>query len=364
MERKRKVLVSAGFTAALAAIAVTVACSDTAVEPKGALPSDASAAVSGRRAERRVLNRAELRQRNPHDWVGGAHNVLLDAAIKELQKPGVNIGNLCSSMQRVFSDRRSWGRYANRLPAGSEAAIREGMKASALCDDERRREITGTRRGRGRLATATEDNSVSPQAEVAFNDIITALEQSTSMEEYDAHLSNIVRDAANMTGNDSLLVFGAIAVAQATTEYWANPNVWQPLMQAVENDLAQCQAGNSEGMTFEADGVTYQCSGSEWRLVSAPSVPRSPVVQLASYNRGTSALLASQSIYEMYGIPDPCGWRWLWIGGWDIKAFGATVPFLAALKLRGLVIAGGIAAGGSLLAATVETIRRAMCLAR
>lgn len=360
MERKRKVLMSSGLAAALAAMAVTVACSDTAVEPKGALPTDASAAVSGRRAERRVLSRAELRARNQLDWVGGAHNVLLDAAIKELQKPGVNIGNLCSSMQRVFSDRRSWGRYADRVPPGYEAAIRSGVRESALCNDDRRREITGTRRGRGRLASAVQDNTVSPQAEVAFNDIITALEQSTTMAEYDAQLSNVAQGAANFTGNDSLLVFGAIAVAQATTEYWSDPANWQPLVQAVENDLAQCAAGNSEGMTFEADGATYQCSGSEWRQVSAPARQRSPVVQLASY-AATPSVLASQDWYGMYGLPDPCAMRWLWIGGWDIKAFGASTPFLATLKLRGLVIAGGIAAGGSLLAATVEAVRMQLC---
>ena len=345
MKHRTRVVTLSGLVALAAAGVFAAACDDAAVGPNVLVPDTPVTA----RAEKGTgtFSLAEVRQRNPQDWAGAVHNALLDIAIDELKKPDVGVADLCTRVQarigEVVSDSRFRGRFA---PQGV-AALQQGLRAGALCDESQRRRVVPPR-AHGKLASFTQSTVPSAQAEALYSDVADATESASDFGSLANQLNAIAVQAQALGGIDAEYVDVGIAIASGSADYWGGGGL-ASMYGAISAELDQCYTGSYEGMTYEADGITYQCQGSEWRQASGPRVPRAGArIHLASWTPVAS-------------MQHPCDPEWNVVAGWDVRGGQGALALFPVLKQWTLHAVVGAAVGGSTMRGIYELYRVYNC---
>ena len=75
----------------------------------------------------------ELHRRNPADWVGRGHNLMLRLAADELKKSGVRFGDLCQRLQQRLSDPNVFKGADAGFPEGWRAGAPQSLRQTDIC---------------------------------------------------------------------------------------------------------------------------------------------------------------------------------------------------------------------------------------
>jgi hypothetical protein len=342
MKYRTRVVTLSGL-AALAAIGVfAAACDDAAVAPS---PIVTDAPVTARaEGKPRALTIAELRQRNPLDWAADVHNALIDIAIDELKKPEVGVDDLCARVQARIGEVAADGRFAGRFDPGAIAALRQGLQAGAFCNEDQRRKVV-PRRAHSKLASFSQSTVPSAQAEALYSAVADATESASGFGDLANQLGAISAEAQALGGIDAAYVEVGIAIAYGSADYWSGSGMWS-MWDAVRAELDQCYTGSYEGMSYESEGTTYQCQGSEWRLASGRRLPPLRThFQLASFSTAQG----------------PCDPHWAPVAGWDVRGGQGALALFPVLKAYTIHAIVGAAAGGSAIRALYELYKYYTC---
>ena len=266
----------ASTTALLALIAVLFACSrdsESTAPPQAATPPAARATIPTQGPRAGVTHRslAELRRRNPMDWVGVAHNRAVDLFARELRGRKIRPGHLCEDLLRITASRKNdilppghrevsdadWKRGARmgaaRVGCGKRAARSGDFSNAALAaPDVARPFLLAANAPRApfeheetiELLNATADAAANVDDEVALGDTL-----------------NAILDRANQLGDTAATqaVQAAISLASNSYSYWVSNGA--SMAGDIEDVYGPCLSANPDpdvGFQECVDG------GDEW----------------------------------------------------------------------------------------------------
>lgn len=181
--------------------------------------AEMTAPVDGEAAASRGQER--LKARNPREWVGVAHNRMLDDFRAELRKPGLLTRNICEYVM-------SFSMNDDRLPAGRRhvdnrnwVGVRAAGDSSTLCSGGSRRPRASTTSMRwGLTPTAPMIAPQSTEALALHTDIENALFAASDARDLAVRLSAIYERSLRLPETDQAGVASTISVAQNSFEYW------------------------------------------------------------------------------------------------------------------------------------------------
>ena len=301
-------------------------------------PDDAANAAS--------RNRDRLRMHNTYEWVGVAHNRLLDDFRAEMRKPGLLTRNVCEYVM-------SFSMSDDRVPAGHKyrdnrnwAGVRAVADSSSLCSSGGRKQRLSNISYRWELSpTAPTVAPQSTEASSLVTEIETAVVNAADARDLATRLQAIHDRSLGLPEVDQALVASTISVAQNSFEYWSQQ--YGLFEQEIIAEYAPCiDEQLSVGAT---DGIIESCltgKGSAGAIVDRGSsqAPRQRLV------RAKPSAMCGISIRE--------GFRK--IGSAD--AGGAAKAFMAAMFSSGFNLGvGGLAAlAGGGAASTWAAIENAI----
>jgi hypothetical protein len=305
-------------------VTLVLACSAEMFSPKRSGSDQATARQVapelGSSGGQRTYSKEEIHARNRMDWVGRAHNHVVELALVELRKPEVSLSNLCEHLRVVLAKPGTFAPFASRMPAATAEEMRTAVQESAFCSPDFRRIgkdlLSGPRRTTktaslmGSMATEPSDTAIA-----LYEATVAETEQATDANDLASRLSPIIDAGEELTGLDEDFVLMAVAVAQYTYDFWSGGASQDLIDDIMETEIEPCYAGQAENQTFEADGNTWVCQGLEWRE-AAYRGPRtaSPIFQLASLTTRPTKLVSCSG--------DGYNYRWGWVGGADVAALG------------------------------------------
>lgn len=333
-----KVVSLACLVTAVAAV-ITVACRDAGTSPE----RRSSRAVAARTSD--GVSPAELHARNPMDWVGRAHSAVLDVVRREMEKPNSRSDNLCAAVSAWIDHPQGLIAVAPQVKAKYRPFLHRTLAESRLCN-VRKIAKTGATPLRPASYWAAQNEVPGSAAEAAVVQVQDAVEAASDPTDLASRLSPIFDASLSMSELDATYVQTTISVGQSSYEYWYDGSALNGMYSSEKSELDRCYAGTYEGMTFEADGVTYLCHNSRW-------------IGQVRYRRGPRgeaplqlvALTTNMKCSWIYGASWGSAGRA--VERWD--ANGATAGFLAGLLATaniGTAAAGAIVAGGVFSAAT------------
>lgn len=201
--------------------ALSVACSDAATSSSGGTAGtrdDLSTVPPGVTAAS-VRARDNLHRRSKEDWVGIAHNKMLDDFRRDMRKPGLLTRNVCEYVSE-------FGMRDERLPNGRRfvgganwRAVRAAAEASPLCSG------MGSVRGspiafRRPAATLTASASQSSEVLSLISEIETAVSNASDSYDLAIRLNPILDRAAKLPALDQATIAATVSVALNSYEYW------------------------------------------------------------------------------------------------------------------------------------------------
>ncbi len=232
------------------------ACSDSmstdariAGSPDGAAihaPDIAASAVRARNA---------LHRRNSEDWVGIAHNKMLDDFRREMRKPGKLASNICTFVM-------DFAMRDERLPPGRQfsagvhwRAASSAADSSTLCQNH----------GRGKLSTIAfrapfEPFGARPQESgetgMLLADIETAVGSAQDSYDLATRLNGVMDRVGSLPVLDQAIVSSTVSVAQNSFEYWERQ---YPLFeQEVVDEYGPC-VGEQSAIGADGERALEEC---------------------------------------------------------------------------------------------------------
>lgn len=240
----------------------------------------------------------ELHQRNPADWVGRAHNLLLALTAEELKKPGVRLKDLCRRLHARISEPNAFKGADREFPVDWRSRLPQTLQNSAFC---KRRSVFREASSTTALSIMTD---FSPAAYALMSDVETAVDNSDTPTELASALSPILDDSYALDAQDEEGVQAVISVAQSSFEYWYEDNYAAIVgaYQEADEELSECMNGNMENQQVEAGGSTYQCEDEEWRLVRWENRLNRPQLRLVAYVPPGAALMSCPSSADNHRV--------------------------------------------------------------
>ena len=252
-------------------LAIITACREVASVSDA--ESDLSTSTVNSKAVR--YTPAELHAKNPMDWVGVAHNLMLAEVITEWKKPNTRFRDLCARLQASLDNPQKFQAVASQLSSERRQEAKAHLAESDLC---------ARPRSRGSIARPLVVRSISmvqqppPDTLLAiFDNIEAALDEATDPTDLAARLSPALEASLTMSSQDSLEVQTGVAVAQNSYEHWyANSGAaYDDVYSEAEAEIELCYDGEYENEEIEVNGQTYRCQNSDWYMIrfrrSAPA---------------------------------------------------------------------------------------------
>jgi hypothetical protein len=250
--RPNKTIRAATFVAAVSLVA---SCREASTTPPR---HTAVAAQLGGAAAPAV----RVHQRNKLDWVGVAHNKMIDDWRKEMRKPGVLTHNLCSHVvDFVTRDERLPVDKRPPLPVRREA-IAAAVKSSTLCQS------LGEK---GAISTlASRRAARRPQGSAAIVELQAGIENAVliaaNRDDLAARLNAILDASATLDETEQTVVAATASVAQNSFEYWEAE--FDPLVDEVGAEYGPCAADRRRS-GYSMDGARQSCLTGEYFLSSS-----------------------------------------------------------------------------------------------
>lgn len=201
--------------------ALLVACDDDSTVRENSTHAGAPASTapaSGAYAS--LQSRERLHRRNPHDWVGPAHNKMIDDFRREVRKPGLVTSNICEYVI-------TFSMSNERLPGGRTfeeganwRALRAVSDSSPLCGRAR-----GTRASTISLRSPLEALSafVAPQSSTVYSlmdEVEAAVNNASDSDDLANRLNSILDRAASLSALEQDALSATASIAQSSFEYW------------------------------------------------------------------------------------------------------------------------------------------------
>lgn len=337
--RKHSLFIFAGMVAGTWTFAI--ACQNTGTEPRAGAPATSAFQAVQPTNESRYTP-AEFHARNPVDWVGRAHNQMLDAIIAEVRKPNVRFRDICGFMDGWIANPANLAEHASKMPANWRNMMRDMNRQSRWCErPSLYRRVAAASLLQTQYDTTAWDLSDTADALIeAMYDAVEAIADPTQLA---SELSPILDASFDLPSYDSAMVQSALAVTQSSAEYWYNNNYQQMALvaeEASEELFEACAQGNAENEYYTEFGLSYQCVDQEWRAVAWRGNRQEGVFSLAS-NVPTLPMAFScpskAALYAGIAFADAVGGVFGAVRGWK---FG-TIGILIAGTYRGLQFSAG-----------------------
>lgn len=321
-------------------LAVGVGCMDTATTP-----TVRQVETQGVAARLGDLSAAQLHEANPFDWIGRAHNVLVENLIVEFRKRPASARIACERVIDRFM-LADLGRKAPQKTLEMRQQLTSIMLGTTMCGGTL---SPSTLRKTGfRSISFIVDTTWTSPSETAFamiDSIQAELEASSDENDVASRLSPFYNTSLGMGFPDSAAVAIGIAVAQNSWDEWQpGTSAFTANLQNEVASLAACYQGNAEEMQYSVDDVTYVCQGNEWRLASNWQTPSNGytfrTVSLQNYctmselNKGR--LIGGADVTGMYLAGRLYAWGWGLPGGPIIEgiAIAAAGAWYSTLMYR------------------------------
>lgn len=255
----------------ISSLAGALGCRDASTPPRRLTRDDLS---SGTAAFRRSA--AELHRVNRMDWVGVAHNRMVEAATRELTTNRTNMRDLCSHMIEWVRQPGNLPSLSGQLSPDQVDAVASAIAAQPACARQLHHNETGLIGATSTPSSARMQfvslRSVDDAALLngALDDIESALNSATTPGGLASSLSPIYDESLSMPDTLAQWTQTAIAIAQSSFEEWydndgaAQAAVYDP----IAAELDQCYSDPSYSGTFtdQNDAQSYTCSDGRWLL--------------------------------------------------------------------------------------------------
>lgn len=275
--------------------------------------------------------RERIHQRNAHDWVGVAHNRVLDDWRQEMRKPGVLTHNLCSYVvDFIVRDERLPLGKQTALPVRRQA-VAAAAKASKLC------QATANRSQASALAAYGENAARRARQSDALaslqSEIETSIDVAQSSFDLAARLNSVLDAAAALDETEQTVVSATVSVAQNSYEYW-EPQ-YPVVVQEVETEYGTCAADRrAAGYTMEA--ARDACLSGEYALSSFRGWSPNSFLGPTRFSAGKVSLLCGPGLGAGFKHVAKNDARGAFAGG-----------FAGALGGGAGIVAGALIGGGS-----------------
>jgi hypothetical protein len=225
---------------------------------------------------------SEFHSRNYADWVGKAHNKLLDDFFKKIISEG-GPKNLCVEFEAFMNEA---GREVPGQPTESaemrRRLARMAVQRSGICGRELSASSTTVIPAamRSHAALANVDDISQATTDLA-NQVESLAAVATDAEQLAASLNPLLTQADQLPNGEAAIVYATASVAQSSFEYW-QANLW-PLSDELYTVYSPCL-----GQYTDEDVGLYNCMG-----VGVASGPVTPTRLKVRYSDKTVLTLTS-----------------------------------------------------------------------
>jgi hypothetical protein len=171
-----------------------------------------------------VASRGEerLRTRNQQEWIGIAHNKMLDDFRKDLRKPGTLTNNICEYVASFSMSDARMPAGAVRGPDGNWRAVQAVADSSRSCSSTAKFTLSGFSLEAPYSAVAPR-NAQAPSAEAyaLLAEIETAISVAPDGRDLANRLNNVLTRAQSLPDLDRVVIEATISVAQNSFVYWS-----------------------------------------------------------------------------------------------------------------------------------------------
>lgn len=278
------------------------------------------------------LARQRLVNKNPSDWVGTGHNLLLDDFRREMKKPGVLTRNVCGYLVDLVT-------RGDRLPSSkkadaslSVASARTAAANSPLCKPKP---------GAGGAALvgipSTQDITLSSQASALLDQVQVATESASDPGDLAVKLSQVLDNTFAVSDLEREIIQATVSVAQHSFEYW---QVALPaFQQETWSEYGGCARQQSEAGATLDDARSACLEGGSVASVSLPlgrltvpfklPMPLPPECGLAAnYKKLAGADVKGAIVGAVQGAK--AGWAGVLPGAMAGAAFSSLGSFLVS----------------------------------
>jgi hypothetical protein len=209
------------------------------------------------------LARQRLAKKNPSDWVGTGHNLILDDFRREMKRPGVLTRNVCGYLVDLVTrgDRLPSSRRAD-APLGV-ASARAVAANSALCKPKAA--VGGTALVR---IPGPQDITLSTEASALLDQVQAVTESASDPGDLAVKLSQVLDNTYAVSDVEREIVQATVSVAQHSFEYWqvALPAFQQEML----NEYGACARQQRESGSTLDDARSACLEGGSVDAVSLP----------------------------------------------------------------------------------------------
>ncbi|HYC52429.1 MAG TPA: hypothetical protein VEB19_15060 [Gemmatimonadaceae bacterium] len=302
-------------------------------------PSDAEHAAS--RGEER------LKARNRYEWIGVAHNKMLDDFRSDLRRPGTLSKNLCDYVGAFSMNEARIPVGRPRSPDNNWRAVEAVIDSSQLCSAKRRLRLSSGFAPYTFVAPVVEEPSRTALA--LLGQIDMALSVATSARDLANRFFPILDSAQGLSELEQAIVSATVSVAQNSFVYWSSQ---YPLFEA--EAIAEYSPCIEEQLVMGNDRITDTCfigKGSGGAVASIFSPDKGASQRLV---RTRSRRTCGPSIKEGFRHIASADARGAWVGGFS----GGLAGGLAG------AVAGALAGGGgnSVFAAAENAWKTLKCM--
>jgi hypothetical protein len=226
-------------------------------------PSDGEVAAS--------RGQDRLKSRNQHDWVGIAHNKMLDDFRKELRAPGTLTNNICEYVASFSMSDTRIPAGVPRGPDGNWRAVRAVTDSSRLCSGSGKLRLSSLGFEPPYASVAPPSQEPTREAFARLSEIEAAIAVASDARDLANRLYNVLTRAQSLPELDRIAIEATVSVAHNSFVYWStqyalfeqevvaeySPCVEQQLALGATDDIVSgCFTGKGGGgaVAFRSDG--------------------------------------------------------------------------------------------------------------
>jgi hypothetical protein len=209
------------------------------------------------------LARERLMKKNPSEWVGTGHNLLMDDFRREMKKPGVLTRNVCGYLIDLVT-------RGDRLPSSKRAdaplavaSARAVAANSPLCKPK------STVAGAALVGIPNaQDITLSSEASALLNQIQSATETAADPGDLAIQLNQVFDNTYAVSDVEREIIQATVSVAQHSFEYWevAVPAFQQEML----NEYGGCAQQQHESESTLDDARSACLEGGSTGVASLP----------------------------------------------------------------------------------------------
>ena len=293
----------------------------------------------------------QLKRRNANEWVGTAHNKMLDDFRKELRKPGILTNNICEYVASFSMSDERLPASAVRATDGNWRAVQAVTDSSRLCSSNRRFRLSSLR-FESPYASLGPVPVQEPTGEAIslLGEIEQAISVAADARDLASRLNNVLTRAQALPELDRIAIEATISVAQNSFVYWSSQ--YALFEQEVIAEYSPCiEQQMALGATDDIVDACFTGKGGGGAVASGFSTERASLQRLI---RARTRRLCGPSLREGFRA---IGWadaKGAWTGAF---AGGLAGGFAGAV---GGALAGG--GGNSIFAAGENAWKTLKCM--